>query len=89
MGSVQVRQEPGMTCAGQWYCFDDTSVEPWDISNLERDCFGGKHIPETGYYGSKMQAGSRSPCIQASEVNKHAFTASAQPCPADEESEGD
>lgn len=58
MGGVcveQVRQEPGLGCAGRWFCFDDTSVEPWDIAHLERDCFGGRHIPETGYYSSKMQ----------------------------------
>lgn len=28
--------------AGQWLCFDDNQVEPWDIANLDRDCFGGK-----------------------------------------------
>ena len=31
---------------GGWYCFDDTSVEPWDPSRLAVDCFGGKYVPE-------------------------------------------
>uniref|UniRef100_A0A6B2KX58 USP domain-containing protein n=1 Tax=Arcella intermedia TaxID=1963864 RepID=A0A6B2KX58_9EUKA len=24
-----------------WYRFDDVSVEPWNVKNIERDCFGG------------------------------------------------
>lgn len=31
---------------GGWFCFDDTSVEPWDPSKLDKDCFGGRFIPE-------------------------------------------
>ncbi|KAK9798582.1 hypothetical protein WJX73_003480 [Symbiochloris irregularis] len=52
---IKVRHEPGLSCGGQWFCFDDTSVEPWNIANLERDCFGGKHIPETGYYTKEVE----------------------------------
>eukprot|EP00884_Botryococcus_braunii_P021288 jgi/Botrbrau1/7843/Bobra.9_2s0021.2 len=37
----------------QWYCFDDVSVEPWNIAHLEQDCFGGKFaldmVPEQEY----------------------------------------
>lgn len=29
-----------------WYCFDDTSVEQWEPSNMEEDCFGGKYLPD-------------------------------------------
>ena len=29
--------------AGRWFCFDDTSVDPWDVTQLDRDCFGGKY----------------------------------------------
>lgn len=31
---------------GGWFCFDDTSVEPWDPAKLDKDCFGGKFVPE-------------------------------------------
>ncbi len=31
---------------GSWFCFDDTSVEPWDPAKLDKDCFGGRFIPE-------------------------------------------
>jgi hypothetical protein len=24
-----------------WYCFDDKSVRPWEVHNLECDCYGG------------------------------------------------
>lgn len=34
-----------------WYLFDDDNVEPWDISNVEEDCFGGLFVPE----GSEKQ----------------------------------
>lgn len=37
--------------AGRWFCFDDSSVEPWDIANLERDCFGGKKAADYGSFG--------------------------------------
>jgi len=33
-------------CNGGWYCFDDTTVDPWDPSSIDIDCFGGKFIPE-------------------------------------------
>ncbi|KAI8477153.1 MAG: hypothetical protein J3K34DRAFT_455469 [Monoraphidium minutum] len=28
---------------GGWFCFDDKSVRPWDVSNLEQDCYGGRN----------------------------------------------
>ncbi|KAL4452636.1 hypothetical protein ABPG75_008298 [Micractinium tetrahymenae] len=31
---------------GGWYCFDDTCVDPWDPCQLDKDCFGGRFIPE-------------------------------------------
>lgn len=31
---------------GEWFCFDDDTVTPWDISNIDRDCFGGLFTPE-------------------------------------------
>jgi len=38
-----VRKQQGQgAVAGQWMCFDDGLVEPWDVSNIDRDCFGGK-----------------------------------------------
>ncbi len=40
---------------GEWYCFDDNQVEPWDINNLERDCFGGKYTPANGLPSMKQQ----------------------------------
>ena len=55
--SPQERAAPGEEDA-QWYCFDDTSVEPWDISNLERDCFGGKYRPAEAFPGAKPQVDS-------------------------------
>ena len=36
------KQEGQGPAAGQWLCFDDNQVEPWDVANLDRDCFGGK-----------------------------------------------
>ncbi|EIE24996.1 hypothetical protein COCSUDRAFT_46553 [Coccomyxa subellipsoidea C-169] len=42
--SIKVRKQEGQgPAAGQWLCFDDNQVEPWEIANLDRDCFGGKH----------------------------------------------
>ncbi|KAK3259359.1 Ubiquitin carboxyl-terminal hydrolase 24 [Cymbomonas tetramitiformis] len=29
-----------------WHRFDDRLVEPYDLSQLERDCFGGKYVAE-------------------------------------------
>ncbi|EFN51470.1 hypothetical protein CHLNCDRAFT_59229, partial [Chlorella variabilis] len=40
--SVIKDRQPG----GEWYCFDDTNVEPWDPAKLDMDCFGGRFIPE-------------------------------------------
>ena len=34
--------------SGQWLVFDDTRVAPYDIANLEADCFGGKPEVEGG-----------------------------------------
>lgn len=31
---------------GGWYCFDDTQVDPWDPACLDKDCYGGRFIPE-------------------------------------------
>ena len=41
----QAREEGGQGSAnaGKWFCFDDNQVEPWDLANLDRDCFGGKY----------------------------------------------
>ncbi|KAL6077589.1 USP domain-containing protein [Balamuthia mandrillaris] len=30
------------TRTGQWYLFDDTSVKPWDLRDLQNECFGGE-----------------------------------------------
>ena len=39
----QVRKQQGQgPSGGQWFCFDDNTVEPWDISKLDTECFGGK-----------------------------------------------
>jgi len=29
---------------GQWYRFDDDDVTPWDVKDLEKQCFGGKVV---------------------------------------------
>ena len=51
-GGRQVREQQGQgPNAGRWFCFDDSSVEPWDIANLERDCFGGKQAADYGNFG--------------------------------------
>ena len=51
-GGRQVREQQGQgPNAGRWFCFDDSSVEPWDIANLERDCFGGKQAADYGSFG--------------------------------------
>jgi hypothetical protein len=47
---AQVREQPGQGAnAGRWFCFDDSSVEPWDVGNLERDCFGGRQAAEYAF----------------------------------------
>jgi len=33
------------TISGQWFCFDDTSVQLWDINDIEKDCYGGDFVP--------------------------------------------
>ncbi|KAK9822778.1 hypothetical protein WJX74_007862 [Apatococcus lobatus] len=52
---IQVRDDPKASshtdaaCPSGWYCFDDERVDPWDISNLAKDCFGGKYqLPALG-----------------------------------------
>lgn len=66
----QVREQAGQgPNAGRWFCFDDSSVEPWDVANLERDCFGGKQAAEFGFpdaaAGGPQQArhGLESNCV--------------------------
>ena len=51
----QVRDVPSAddqssaACSSGWHCFDDERVEPWDISNLAKECFGGKYtLPDLG-----------------------------------------
>lgn len=41
--------------AGGWYCFDDNTVEPWDIGDLEKDCFGGKYTPADSFPGMQQK----------------------------------
>ena len=39
----QVRKQQGQgPSGGQWFCFDDNTVEPWDISKLDAECYGGR-----------------------------------------------
>ena len=47
----QVRKQAGhqQAAAGKWFCFDDNTVEPWDVNTLERECFGGKYVLEPGF----------------------------------------
>ena len=40
--------------SGQWLCFDDTRVTPYDVSQLEADCFGGK-IESVGQDGNPIE----------------------------------
>ena len=43
MRTWQVRKQQGQgPSGGQWFCFDDNTVEPWDISKLDAECYGGK-----------------------------------------------
>ncbi len=49
--------------AGQWLCFDDNLVEPWDIANLDRDCFGGKQSDSSfGDRGGMLAQVKSLPC---------------------------
>jgi len=34
---------------GSWFKFDDEDVSPFDLSGMERECFGGKVMKETKY----------------------------------------
>ena len=48
---MQVRSRDGFAgSADQWFCFDDVNVEPWDISSLDKDCFGGKYTLDMQHY---------------------------------------
>ncbi|WIA22029.1 hypothetical protein OEZ85_004379 [Tetradesmus obliquus] len=38
---------------GRWYAFDDKSVTPWDIKELELECFGGKPSQDFDSRGSR------------------------------------
>lgn len=40
-GDVQDRDD------GKWHVYDDVSVEPWDVADLDKDCFGGRYVSET------------------------------------------
>ncbi|KAK9838464.1 hypothetical protein WJX81_000965 [Elliptochloris bilobata] len=52
---IKVREQRGQgSNAGRWFCFDDSSVEPWDIANLERDCFGGKQAADYSSFGDAV-----------------------------------
>jgi hypothetical protein len=37
----------------RWYCFDDKDVSPWDESQLEMDCYGGKASQDFDMRGSR------------------------------------
>lgn len=56
VAALQERNADGSD--GQWYCFDDNTVEPWDLGEMERDCFGGKYVPAATFPGLKQQVRS-------------------------------
>ena len=31
---------------GVWHCFDDVSIDRWDVKTMEEECFGGRYRPE-------------------------------------------
>lgn len=41
---------------GSWYRFDDRSVTPWSIADLEADCFGGRASQQQGAGGTAAGA---------------------------------
>ncbi len=43
-----IRARDGQPGAGQWWCFDDGNVTPWDVGRLEADCFGGVVMVDMG-----------------------------------------
>ncbi len=56
---VQVRAgDASPSSSDQWRCFDDVTVEPWDISNLDRDCFGGKYTLNPQHFKGAQQVGT-------------------------------
>ena len=64
----QVRQQQGQgPSGGQWFCFDDNTVEPWDIAKLDAECFGGKESESRAAQGLP-------PSPRPLGVNLHAFT---------------
>jgi hypothetical protein len=40
-----------------WYCFDDKSVRPWDVADLEADCFGGPPSQDVANRGWRAPRG--------------------------------
>lgn len=51
----------GTLAEGSWLCFDDKQVQPWSISQLEQDCFGGRAAQDSnGCAGGRLAEMDRS-----------------------------
>lgn len=42
--------------SARWIAFDDKNVEPYDVNDLEKDCFGGKYTVDVYDNFSKTTA---------------------------------
>ena len=55
----QARPDDGCPASSdKWFCFDDVNVEPWDIINLDTDCFGGKYTLSAQHFSGPQQVPS-------------------------------
>ena len=63
---MKVREEAGHQSpnAGKWFCFDDNSVDAWDIQNLDKDCFGGKYSLDSQAPGMGGKVRNPPPCLR-------------------------
>lgn len=67
--TAQVRDEPRhpSSSAGRWFCFDDCNVTPWNVADLDKDCFGGKYtvdVPDPQLPGAPKVTHRRAHCLQ-------------------------
>lgn len=62
LACLQVRAADGFAgSTDQWYCFDDVNVDPWDVSSMDKDCFGGKYTLDLQHYKGGPQVHSPIP----------------------------
>ncbi|KAL3156421.1 hypothetical protein ABBQ38_000732 [Trebouxia sp. C0009 RCD-2024] len=53
---IKARPDDGCPASSdKWFCFDDVNVDPWDITKLGTDCFGGKYTLSSQHFSGPQQ----------------------------------